>query len=75
MLQEELSIASVVKLSTIVTLEKANGKGEVSEDVALKMYKKRMNIGFRANRKGSYIVRKIIHGYKVVLKTRHTRGR
>ena len=56
MMKEEITVASVVKFFTIVTLQKANGKGEVCINIALKIYKERVNIRFRANGKGPYKV-------------------
>jgi hypothetical protein len=47
-LKKELSVPKIIKLSAIVTFNKANGEEEVCIDISLKIKKKCMNTRFVA---------------------------
>ena len=73
--KKKFVVASVVEFSSIVTLQKMNGKRKMSVDITLKINKQAMHVRFVANGKGPYVVRIIIHEYKIIFETRHTRYR
>lgn len=73
--KKEITIACIIKLATIVTLQETNGEGEVSSYVALEIHKETMHIRFGSNRKTPYIMRVVIKHYKIIFETRDTRNR
>ena len=48
MVKKKFTVAGVVELATIITLQEANGKREVSGNVTLEVNKQAVNIRFRS---------------------------
>lgn len=54
MLKKKITVASVVELAAIVTLQEANRKKEVRGHITLKINKQAVNIRFCSKGKGPY---------------------
>ena len=72
--KKESAIASIIKFTSIVTLNKAYGKTKVGENILTKIEKNWVYIGLGSERKGPNIMGIIIKNYKIVFVTRNTRN-
>ena len=59
-MKKEIAVFKIVKFTAIITLNESYREEKVDRNIALKIWKKRVNIGFVAERKGPYEVSKII---------------
>lgn len=75
MVEKEIVVAGIVKLTTIITLKESNGQREVGIRIFLEIHKHSVHIGFAAKRKGPHEMRVVIHDYKIKLKPGNARDR
>ena len=73
MLEKEISGLKIIEFSTVVTLNKSNGKKEVGSYISLEVKKNSVYIRFVTQGKGPNKVGKIIKDNKIIFKAGDTR--
>jgi len=72
--KKEGAVLSVVKFSTIITLNKSNWQTKVGKNILSKIEKEGMDFRFSTERKSPNIMRVIIQKHKIIFVTRDTRN-
>ena len=73
--KEDIAITSIIKFSTIVTLNESYWKAEVHKSVLAKIEKNCVSVGFGTKRKSTEVMGIIIKNNEIIFKARDTRDR